>query len=671
MLSDDLLSFLWAHVLQFTIGITLVAVAIGLVGRRWPHFAFLLCMLALAKCLVPPLITSPAGIFTRYESVAFAPQLPDFNESDVVQWKQSSSGGERPNVMVERAVHLEADGARLPEGAANEVSGISLLPRRWLPSLIVFWCTGMLMILVHAWHQVHTLRRMVSAMQIAPQRIQQQCDEIQSQLGLRRSVLVVVSDQNYGPACVGYLHPRLILPQLLLERFPDRLLRPILVHEIVHARRGDIVWGYLQFMASVVWWFHPLVWWIGRRASDLCERCCDQEVVSSTRCKAGDYAESLVRVLELKSSLRAMPCYHAMAPVQMSPVQITRLRLEGIMKKCGRYSHSAAAANWSLVFLFGCLVIPGMHWAGAREIDSPATATPASEFQFSQTLVYEALRNGNWQQAIDALRPMVEQDPHSADAVFYLGYAIHAHGDYEQAIRYHQMASEFVGTRTFALYNWSCALALLGRPEEAVAKLREALDAGFIPSGDLADDPDFVSLSNNAEFQEIRQQQERFRQLDFWVGQWELKDSDGRLLSTHSVQFAEKGHLLMENWLRAGGGSGTSLTYMHSPSGTWRQTRIDDQGCVTELSGKLEGDQLLFNGTMCRKTGAVLACRMSLVPAANGAVEQIIERSDDGGQSWKIQLQGRLVREPGTEVRAQNWGRSRTNAVSTTGTKME
>ncbi|MCR9295466.1 MAG: tetratricopeptide repeat protein [bacterium] len=662
MFNSGLESFIWAHLLQFTIGILLVGLIVRVAGRRWPHATFLLCMLALAKCLVPPVITSPAGLFTRYESVAFSPEVSEVSPTDLVRWKQqeritpassTNAAGLAPGGWLARLTDL--------------VSRVLDSQRLGFPVLVLVWCLGMLAIMLRASQHWFQLRRMVAATKPAPERIHWMCCEVKHQLGVRRDVSVSISEDNYGPACVGFFQVKLVIPAILASRFPDRLLRPIIAHELVHARRGDIFWGYLQFIAQVVWWFHPMVWWLGRRASDLCERCCDDEVVSSSQCVPGDYAESLVRVLELKSSLRTMPLAQA-----MSPIQITRLRLEAIMKKCGSYSKQTAIASWLLAGSLGILLIPGMRWVVAHENETkPVHRQLILSEQQAKMVVNRAIQAGDWDQVIRILQPVVEREPENPGALFYLGYALHVQGRYQSALEYHRRAAEFEGTRSLALYNWSCSLALLERHDEALSKLEQALDEGFLARYDLAEDSDFQSLLKDERFQELRSRQKTYRQLDFLAGDWTLQDATGSVLSTHQIHIAENGHLLREQWQEPDGASGTSIYFLHPEDGTWRQTRIQNDGSVAEYVAHGDATGLSLSGQQCLASGESQLQRIHLQPGSQGILEYHRQHSLDGGQTWKAQPGLRWIRDDSQAVPIDSNHRERIAKISPIGLKLE
>ena len=55
----------------------------------------------------------------------------------------------------------------------------------------------------------------------------------------------------------------------------------MLLHEVAHVRRRDTWVACLQLAAQILWWFHPLVWWMNREISRQQERSCDKEVVAN------------------------------------------------------------------------------------------------------------------------------------------------------------------------------------------------------------------------------------------------------------------------------------------------------------------------------------------------------------------------------------------------------
>ena len=90
---------------------------------------------------------------------------------------------------------------------------------------------------------------------------------------------LILSKSALEPGILGIFHPVLLLPAGISERLNNEQLDAILMHELCHVRRHDNVAAALHMLVEALCWFHPLIWWIGRRLVDERERACDEEVL--------------------------------------------------------------------------------------------------------------------------------------------------------------------------------------------------------------------------------------------------------------------------------------------------------------------------------------------------------------------------------------------------------
>jgi hypothetical protein len=125
-------------------------------------------------------------------------------------------------------------------------------------------------------------------------------------------------------------------------------------------RRGDTWVARLQLVAQIVWWFHPLVWWMNRELVRQRERCCDEEVVASLNGNRVNYARCLVNVLEAKLSLEPL-----WGLPGVRPAELTRRRLEEIMKRPNMTNRRAP------------------HWCGFVALAIALVVLPSSSLRLS------------------------------------------------------------------------------------------------------------------------------------------------------------------------------------------------------------------------------------------------------------------------------------------------
>ncbi len=117
-------------------------------------------------------------------------------------------------------------------------------------------------------------------------------------IGIPAAVEVRSSPGLLEPGVVGVLRPILLLPRGIPERLTSLQLEAVLAHELCHVRRRDNLFASLHMMVETLFWFHPLVWWIGARMVDERERACDEEVLSLGN-QPRAYADAILNVCKL------------------------------------------------------------------------------------------------------------------------------------------------------------------------------------------------------------------------------------------------------------------------------------------------------------------------------------------------------------------------------------
>src|SRR5262249_28089399 len=138
---------------------------------------------------------------------------------------------------------------------------------------------------------------------------------------------------------------------------------------------------------------------------------------------------------------------------------------------------------------------------------------------------------------------------------------------------------------------------LKGDVEKGIQALDEAAEFEYIGAQALRTDPDFNALRQDPRFNDIVAKVQsntqpcmpraRRHQFDFWIGQWDVVDQNGKLLGTDRVESAEGGCALRESWTDTAGGTGESLTYYSRLTALWRQIWVDPGGQQQDLSGEL------------------------------------------------------------------------------------
>ena len=236
-----------------------------------------------------------------------------------------------------------------------------------LPWLDCLWLTGVLVLSTRSicgWFAAQRLKTLDTAAvdSIWEQRIRRlaQALKVSRPVRISKSVLARV------PAVVGWFRPVILVPAGAFAGVDPQQLEALLAHELAHVRRHDYLVNLIQTATETLLFYHPAVWWVGRKIRIERENCCDDLAVSA----CGDvltYARALTRLEEL----RAGESRYAMAAG--GGVLLARIRrLLGEKPE----QHARTWMAGALAALTLCAVWAGAHASSLRQraIDQPAAA---------------------------------------------------------------------------------------------------------------------------------------------------------------------------------------------------------------------------------------------------------------------------------------------------------
>lgn len=150
--------------------------------------------------------------------------------------------------------------------------------------------------------------------------------------GIHAAVPVLISPALMEPGVFGVIRPVMLLPEGIASRLAQSQLNAIVEHELCHVRRRDNLTFVLHMVVQALFWFHPLVWWVGARLVEERERACDEAVLECGN-EAEAYAESILSVCRhcIKSPL---PCAAGVSGSDLKK-RIVRIMSEGVASRLG------------------------------------------------------------------------------------------------------------------------------------------------------------------------------------------------------------------------------------------------------------------------------------------------------------------------------------------------
>jgi beta-lactamase regulating signal transducer with metallopeptidase domain len=231
---------------------------------------------------------------------------------------------------------------------------VRMLPLLWLVGIVVL--AGYVCIRnISLWLTVKRERP------ITNQNILDLLEDCKMQMGVQTILGVVVSDRIKSPALFGFIRPRLLLPQGMLETYGLEELRYVFIHELAHLKQRDIYLGWLMALLQIAHWFNPLMWFaFGRIRADR-ELACDGLAISTIEAdESPKYGRTIVNLVESFSQVSYLP---SVAGILEDTCQIERrIKMIADYKKTSR---SRWAGAMLLLAVLACVVLTNAYVAKA------------------------------------------------------------------------------------------------------------------------------------------------------------------------------------------------------------------------------------------------------------------------------------------------------------------
>jgi beta-lactamase regulating signal transducer with metallopeptidase domain len=123
--------------------------------------------------------------------------------------------------------------------------------------------------------------------------------DCRERLGVRGDLSLSESPDIVTPALYGFLKPKLLLPCGFIGRFSAKELRFILLHELAHVKRRDILFNWLAAILQILHWFNPLIWFGFARWRADRELACDALALEAAGAGQNqEYGQTILRLLE-------------------------------------------------------------------------------------------------------------------------------------------------------------------------------------------------------------------------------------------------------------------------------------------------------------------------------------------------------------------------------------
>lgn len=168
----------------------------------------------------------------------------------------------------------------------------------WLNAFPLLWAAGAALYFAVILRQHRRIARVLSHCGMPPgSRLARLVAQTGTTLGLKTSVQVCEILSSQPPSLFGFFRPRLIFPKALLDELSETELGMIVLHELMHVKRKDILLNWFMILVQGLHWFNPFAWLAMRRLRAAREMVCDAAVLAATSSSARQtYGETLIKL---------------------------------------------------------------------------------------------------------------------------------------------------------------------------------------------------------------------------------------------------------------------------------------------------------------------------------------------------------------------------------------
>lgn len=279
------------------VGIITILIRAILKNRLSPQWQYIIWIILILKLIIP---FGPESSMSMFNIIPQVPQQSTLENNYVVDDEVNP----REPIINEIQNNLDQQEETIVKKSA--VSWKALIPYVWVITMI---CMMLWMIYTYS-----LLSRKISKSKYnlngSIVRIFEECKIL---MGVRRNIPLLIQDVVDTPALFGLIKPRILLTSAVLK-LREEEIKYILLHELAHYRRKDLLVNFLLIILQSIHWFNPMIWYCFRLVRQDMEVATDEMVLSKIEViEHKAYARTLITILEGITKLNFAPRVLSMA----------------------------------------------------------------------------------------------------------------------------------------------------------------------------------------------------------------------------------------------------------------------------------------------------------------------------------------------------------------------
>lgn len=124
-------------------------------------------------------------------------------------------------------------------------------------------------------------------------------EEGKTLINIKKNIKIKTSNKVKSPILIGAFKPYIVIPHNLISTLDDKEIKYIILHELSHYKRKDILVAWLSKIVEIFQFFNPIIYLGLKTMREDCEEACDEYVLSKLdRGENKTYGNTIIKVVE-------------------------------------------------------------------------------------------------------------------------------------------------------------------------------------------------------------------------------------------------------------------------------------------------------------------------------------------------------------------------------------
>lgn len=347
-------------------------------------FRYWLWMLVLLKLILPTTLSSPVSLgswlgdklatvkLSKMSTPAESVNLPQMIDTETVAVTGTPQADVRPTVT------------RSPVAASLLVSPA---PLTWQGTVFLVWVAAVAAMGLLLLQRAIFVTGLVAQAQNPAQLMNDAFNFCCGQMGIKGKVGLKVSANAASPAVCGLFRPVILVPQNLAPTLGSSRLRPVLLHELAHIKRGDLWINLVQTILQIIYFYNPLLWLANSIIRRIREQAVDETVQVAMGANAHQYLQTLLDVAKLAFNRPALS-------LRLIGVVESKSQLKGRIKRMLNQP-IPKTAKLGILGLIALLIFAAVLLPMAKAKEKPQTETSYSSVTVTEGVGFDDIFVGD------------------------------------------------------------------------------------------------------------------------------------------------------------------------------------------------------------------------------------------------------------------------------------